>query len=154
MKYVLNRMTAFFALLFAVHFAYAASDRGTPEEAVAMVKKAVEYVKANGKEKALAEFSNPKGAFVDRDLYISVYDMAGKSVAHGANARMIGKDMIELRDADGKYIVKERLAIAKEKGKGWQDFKWVNPVSKVIEPKSMYFERLDDIIIACGAYKK
>jgi hypothetical protein len=52
-----------------------ADEYGTAAEAEAMVKKAIAYLKANGKDKAFAEFSNPKGQFVDRDLYVTVYDL-------------------------------------------------------------------------------
>ncbi len=65
-------------------------------------------MKANGKEKAFADFCNPKGAFVDPDLYITVYDLTGKCLAHGANSKMIGKDLIGLKDPDGVAFVKER----------------------------------------------
>lgn len=132
----------------------AAAEFGTPAEAEAMVKKAVAEVKAAGKDKAFAEFSNPKGKFVDRDLYITVYDLSGKCLAHGANAKMIGKDLLDLKDPDGKFFVKERIEIAKAKGGGWQDYKFTNPVTKKVEPKAMYFEKAGDIIVACGAYKK
>lgn len=147
--------TAIFAaaLVMAATGAVWAAEFGTPEEAEAMVKKAVAEIKAN-KEKALAEISNPKGKFVDRDLYIFVYDMKGKCVAHGFNQKMIGKDLIEMKDPDGKFYVKERIEIAKTKGKGWQDYKYTNPVSKKIENKSAYLEKVDDLIVGCGAYKK
>ena len=65
-----------------------AAEFGTPAEAEAMVKKAVAEIKANGKDKAFAEFNNPKGKFTDRDLYITVYDMNGKCLSHGANPKM------------------------------------------------------------------
>ena len=131
-----------------------AAEYGTAAEAEAMVKKAVAYLKANGKDKAFAEFSNPKGRFVDRDLYVAVYDLKGKCLAHGANRTMIGKDLINMKDTDGKAFVKERIELAKTKDKFWQDYKFMNPVSKAIEPKSMYCERVEDIIVACGTYKK
>jgi cytochrome c len=86
-----------------------AADAGTKDEAVAMAKKAIEYIKANGAEKAYAEFSNPKGQFVDRDLYITVYDMNGKCLAHGANAKQVGRELIDNKDVDGKEFVKERV---------------------------------------------
>ena len=111
-------------------------------------------IKADGKEKAFAEISNPKGKFVDRDLYIFVYDMKGQCVAHGFNQKMIGKDLIEMKDSDGKFYVKERIEIAKAKGKGWQDYMYTNPVSKKIEHKSAYIEKVDDFIVGCGIYKK
>jgi cytochrome c len=130
-----------------------AADKGTPAEAEAMVKKAVAHYKANGRAAAFAEFSNPKGKFVDRDLYILVYDLNGKCLAHGANQKMIGLDLLEMKDPDGKAYVKERVEIAKTKGKGWQEYKFTNPVTKKIEPKTAYLEKVDDVIIGCGAYK-
>jgi cytochrome c len=131
-----------------------AAEFGTPAEAEAMAKKAVAYMKANGKDKAIAEISNPKGQFVDRDLYVTVYDMTGKCLAHGFNQKMIGKDLIELKDPDGKSYIKERIEMMKTKDTGWQDFKFTNPLSKKIEPKTAYIEKVGDVIVMCGAYKK
>ena len=82
-----------------------------------------------------------------------VYGIDGKGLAHGSNAKMIGKDLIDMRDVDGKYFVKERVEIAKTKGKGWQDYKFMNPVTKQIEPKSMYIQRHEDMIFGAGIYK-
>lgn len=130
-----------------------AAERGTPAEAEALVKKAIAYIKANGKDKAFAEFSNPKGQFVDRDLYIFTYDMSGKCVAHGQNVKMVGKDLIDLTDADGKLIVKEKIDLAKAKGKGWIDNKFTNPITKKVEAKTTYNERYEDIVVGSGAYK-
>lgn len=130
-----------------------AADKGTPEEAVALVKKAAAYLQANGKDKAFAEFSNPKGQFVDRDMYLYAADMNGLALAHGANAKLIGKSVMELKDADGKYFIKELYQVANIKGKGWVDYKWPNPVTKAIESKTTYVEKVGDIVIACGVYK-
>jgi len=131
-----------------------AAEFGTAPEAEALVKKAIQLIKADGREKAFAEISNPKGKFVDRDLYIFVYDMDGKCVAHGFNQKMIGKELIEIKDSDGKLYVKERVEIAKTKGKGWQDYKFTDPITKKIEPKSAYVERLENLIVGCGVYKR
>jgi len=143
--------------LFVLSFAgsaLSAEKRGTAAEAEALVKKAVAYIKANGRDKAFAEIGNSKGLFVDRDLYVFVYDMNGKCVAHGFNAKMVGKDLIEMKDADGKYFVKERIEIAKAKGKGWQDYKFTDPLTKQIENKLAYVEKLDDLIVGSGIYKQ
>ena len=94
-----------------------AADHGTKEEATAMVKKATAFLKANGKDKTLAEISNNKGQFVDRDLYISVYDLNGMVLAHGTNAKLIGKDVSALKDADGKEFIKDIVGKAKAAGK-------------------------------------
>jgi len=129
------------------------ANRSTPEEAKAMVKKAIVFIKESGKDKAFAEFAKKNGRFTDRDLYIFVYDLNGKVLAHGQNPKMVGKDLSELTDADGKFFVKERIEIAKTKGEGWQDYKFPNPVDKKVEKKRAYIEKVDDIIVGCGAYK-
>jgi len=131
-----------------------AAEFGTAAEAEAMVKKAIQLIKTEGKEKAFAEINNPKGKFVDRDLYIFVYDMDGKCIAHGFNQKMVGKELIEIKDSDGKLYVKERVEIAKTKGKGWQDYKFTDPITKKIEPKSAYVERVENMIVGCGVYKR
>ena len=141
-------------MLVAGFSGFALAADGTPAEAKALVKKAVDYMKANGKEKSFAEFSNPKGKFVNGDLYIFVYDMNGKCLAHGFNQKMIGKDLKEMKDPDGKFYVKERIEIAKTKGSGWQDYKFTNPTSKKLENKTAYIEKYEDVIVGCGAYKK
>ena len=135
------------------HVAFAA-EFGTPQEAEALVKKAIAEIKAVGKDKALAEISNPKGKFIDRDLYVFVYDMNGKCVGHGFNQKMIGKDLVQMKDPDGRFYVKERIEIIKTKGSGWQDYKFTNPLSKKIENKTAYIEGIDGLIVGCGVYKK
>ena len=100
----------------------------------------------------MAEFSKSPGPFVDRDLYVTVYTMQGDALSH-INPKMVGRNMMDLRDADGKYHIKERLESAQKGTSGWQDFKFFNPVTKKIEPKKMYWEKHDNLVFAAGAYK-
>ena len=92
-------------------------------------------------------------AYHDRDLYLVVYQLDGTVLAHGANAKFIGRNMIDLKDIDGKAFVKERVELAKSKGTFWQDYKFTNPENKKVEPKSMYCERLDEMAVCGGIYK-
>lgn len=133
--------------------ASAAVDKGTAPEAESLVKKAIVYYQKNGRDKALAEFSNTKGSFVDRDLYVTVYDMKGNCLAH-INQRMVGRNFIEVRDTDGVHFLADRLEAAKTKDSGWQDYKYFNPVSKRVEPKSMYWQKSDGVVFAAGFYKQ
>ncbi len=130
-----------------------AEKRGTADDAMKMVKKAIQYIQANGKEKALAEISNPKGKFVDRDLYVTVFDMNGNCLAHGFNQKMIGKNMLDLKDPDGKAMVKDRQELAKTKTSFWEDYKFSDPLTRTIKQKSMYTERTGDLLVNCGIYK-
>lgn len=141
----------FFALIGSSSMA---ADRGTQEEAIAMVKKAVAHLKANGREKAFADFSNTSVKdFHDRDLYIFVYDMKGINIAHGNNPKMVGKNLLDMKDTEGVFIIKSFIDVANSKGKGWVDYKWPNPVTKAVEHKSSYIEKVDDMVVGCGIYK-
>ena len=150
----MKKILALIATLVVSLAVHAADDpnRATPDQAEAMVKKAIAYYKKNGKEKSMPEFMKNPGPFVDRDLYVTVYDMQANDLAH-INPKMVGKNMMDLRDADGKYHIKERMEAAQKGTSGWQDFKFFNPVSKRIEPKRMYWEKYDNLVFACGAYK-
>lgn len=139
--------------LLAVAAGAHASTNATPDEATAMVKKGVAFMKANGADKGHAEISNKEGQFNDRDLYLVVYGLDGVVRAHGANEKMIGKNLIALKDVDGKAFVQERVELGKAKGTFWQDYKFTNPVTKKIQPKTMYCEKLDDAVVCGGVYK-
>jgi cytochrome c len=124
-----------------------------PDDATAMVKKGVAFIKASGKDKGYAEISSKTSQFKKEDLYLVVYGLDGTVHAHGANEKMIGKNLIDLKDIDGKLFVKERVEMAKTKPSFWQDYKFTNPESKKIEPKSMYCEKLDETVVCGGIYK-
>lgn len=131
----------------------AKEEFATAKEAEAMVVKAVAAIKAS-KVKTYEEITKKDAKWVDRDIYVTVYDMTGKVLAHGANEKMVGKDLIELKDTDGKAFVKERIELAKSKGKFWQDYKFTDPVTKKVLPKQMYCEKLDDSAVCAGIYKR
>ena len=137
--------------LAAVH----AADGGAGKtEAVAMVKKGVAAIKAGPKDKAYAEISDKASVqYHDRDLYLVVYGLDGTVHAHGANSKMIGKNLIDLKDIDGKLFVKERVDMAKINATFWQDYKFQNPVTKKIEAKTSYCERQADTVVCAGVYK-
>ncbi len=129
------------------------AQHGSREEAMAMVEQAISSLAENGREETFAEISNKLGRFCDRDLYVVVYDMSGRNLAHGANVANVGKDMIDSKDGAGNLFIRERIAIIQNHGRGWQDYMFLNPVSKQMEAKSMYLDRHDDLIVGCGVYK-
>jgi signal transduction histidine kinase len=138
--------------LLCVSFAYA-QEKGTASEAKALLSRAVAYYKANGKDKAFAQFNKTTGRFVHSDLYICVIDPDGNVLSHGADAKLIGEPLINLEDATGKKFIKAIIDDTKVKNKGTMDYKWMNPQTKKIEQKSTFFERIGDVIIICGYYK-
>lgn len=151
MKPVFISTTIIAALL---SFTAVAADYGTAPQAEAMVKKAIEHIKTAGKDTAYADFTAQKPEWINRDIYVVVYEFSGTVLAHGQNPKQVGKELIDFKDADGKEFVKERVELAKTKGKFWQDYKFTDPISKKILPKSMYCERLDNTAVCAGIYKR
>jgi signal transduction histidine kinase len=129
----------------------AAAQRATLEEAKALVKKAREYIRKNGREKAFAEIDKRDGMFVDRELYIYVYDKNLKNLAHGGNPKLIGKDLSQLRDPDGNFV-NQGLLKAAMNGGGTYTFKFLNPNNGKIEKKTGYAEMEGDIMVGSGVY--
>ncbi len=145
-------------LLVALLFSAAAFvvQAATPDEAKVLADKAVTYWKANGKDKAIAAFNDPKGQFVKGDVYIVVQAFDGVVVAHGGNQALVGKSLFEQKDpVTGHFFVKEEIEIAKTKGSGWLEYNWVNPVTKKIGTKKAWITKVEgeDYLVNCGAYK-
>jgi signal transduction histidine kinase len=130
-----------------------AESFGSREEAKAMVDRAAAFYKAEGRDKALAEFSNPEGKFIDRDLYIIAYGLDGIRLAHPKNPKLIGKNASEAKDFDGKPYGQEMVEMANTKGSGWVDYKFTDPITKKLSDKSTYLLKVNDVFLACGVYK-
>lgn len=140
------------ALLFGC--AYAA-DHGTEAEAQKMVADAQALIKSVGTEKAYKTFTDhPDGAFKDRDLYVFAYDLQGNCLAQGANAKMVGKNLIDLADADGNPLIKGMVDMVKAKKKGWYGpYKFTNPATKSYEYKKSYCEQsAGETMVCVGIY--
>ncbi len=147
-KLALGLATLFYVAALTV--AALAQQPALPEAKAAWwEKQAVKFFQANGKDKALAEFNQPQGRFVKDNLYIFVLDLNGKVLTH-PHGDYVGQDFMTLKDADGKLFAADIVTAAKEKGGGWVDYKWENPKTKKVEPTSVYFQKVDDVII-CGA---
>jgi len=130
-----------------------AEERGTKDEAVALTNKAVAHINEVGPEQAFKDFSDPKGKFVSKDLYVWCQDLKGDMVAHGANAALVGKNMMKFKDADGKDFNAEVNKTAQEKGEGLTSYRWTHPETKKIEPKESYYKRVGNAICGVGYYK-
>lgn len=130
-----------------------AASRATPDQAKANMEKAVAYFTANGKDKSLATFSDPKSEFVKDDLYIVVLSQSGDVLAHGRNKAIIGKNMMGVPDVDGKLFTK--LMVESANGKTQSvEYKFTNPETKKTEPKISFYQKAGDVVVLCGAYKQ
>jgi hypothetical protein len=126
-----------------------AADPATPDEAKAMAIKAAAYLTSVGPEKAFPEFNAHDGPWHDRELYVIVEDGKAMMMVNGAIPGMVGKPMIDLKDVNGKAFNREMIEI---KDQGWVNFTWRNPLTKAMQPKTVYIVRVGDYVVGVGAY--
>jgi len=144
------------ALLTTPDAGQAAARGSSKEEARAMVEKAARWARERGREQTLAEITragtNKSGAFIHGDLYVFAYDFRGVCVAHGANPKLVGRNLWDLVDADGKYLIRGLTETARV-GSGWYRYKWSNPLTKKIEDKLAYVKKVDEELwLGSGVY--
>jgi cytochrome c len=126
---------------------------GSQEEAKTMVENAITFLKANGKEKTIAELNNPKGKFINGEVYVVALDLNATVLAHPTSPKLVGVNTLEVPDPDGKFFRKDIQKLAKTQGSGWVDYKFKNPKTSKIESKTSFIKKVDDMILLCGIYK-
>jgi hypothetical protein len=130
-----------------------ADERGTSDDAKVLSEKAAEHMREVGPGKAVADFTDPNGGFVDRDLFVVVYDAGGKILCAAGVPSLVGRSALALKDVDGKEFAKEIMALGKSNGTGWVEYRMTNPSTKKIERKRSYLVQVDDYIVFVGAYR-
>src|SRR5215472_1342479 len=148
---------AFAAIAFFAQISFAsAAEFGTRDEAVAMVSRVeAMFAKAGADSTFKAVSDRSVASFHDRDLYPFIYDLSGLCVAHGARPALIGKNLLDLKDQDGNYLLREMIDLVKGPGSGWVDYKWPTPQTNRIEDKSSYVEKLgNSYFVGVGIYRK
>ena len=146
-------MKKIFTVSLLVFFVSAVTLYASPkDEAKAMVNKAVALYHAKGRDAVLAEVQKKNGQFVKGDVYIYVMTTT-LLLAHPMTPSMVGKSFNEIKDAEGKYFIKEALEALKTKNEVWVVYKWNNPVAKKIGTKNAVFKKVDDLIFVCGVWE-
>jgi signal transduction histidine kinase len=130
-----------------------AGNVGTAAEAIAMVKRVQAKFKADGAEATFDAVTRQEPAFHDRDLYPFIYRLDGVNVAHGARPALVGKNLLNIKDPDGVPLIRQMVQVTTEKGSGWIDYKWPNPLNNKIEDKTSYCERMGDYFVGVGVYR-
>jgi cytochrome c len=141
-------------LAFAANAALASAEP-TEKDAIAMAERGAALVKAKGKEEMMKRITAKDPDFVQGSLYVDLRDVkTGIVLAHPYNPSIVGKDLTDVPDANGKKYRREIIELAAAKGKGWVDYQYKNPTSGKIEPKTTYILLVDGVILEAGLYKK
>ncbi|WP_426174267.1 cache domain-containing protein [Massilia sp. TWR1-2-2] len=133
---------------------FAMAAEPTEKDAISMVEKGVAFMKTNSKDEMIKRINAKDADYVQGPLYLTMRDNKGVILANPVNPAMIGKDLVDVPDADGKLFRREILELAKSKGKGWVDYKFKNPASGKVEDKTTYIYRVSEVTLEAGIYKK
>lgn len=133
----------------AVATGAAASDDAA--RAQALLAKAVAAYQANPRQ-ALVDFSLV-GPYMDGDLYVYVVGEDGVMRASGGPSMvLVGRDVRNLKDADGKLFIGEMVVGSRLKESGSMEYRWLNREHGRVERKLAYFQKVGDAIVAVGYY--
>ena len=79
--------------------------------------------------------------------------MNATMLAHPKNPKLVGQNLLEKPDVEGKLFRKEIVEKAKSAGAGWVDYVYKNPDTNAVENKTTYLKRAGDVVICAGVYK-
>jgi cytochrome c len=131
-----------------------AATASLAEQAQALVERAVAQIQAVGSAQAFADFSHPDGAFVDGELYVFCQSADGRVLANGANPKLVGRNLLNLRNAEGRLPIAEISRVGLTQGQGWVEYLWPNPQTHRVQHKIAYVVRIDDrTVCGSGFYK-
>lgn len=143
--------------LFAVGMAGSAvaqEAKPTQDDAKSITLKAADLIAAKGLDEAAKAF-NAEGDFKHGEIYVNVIDFGGVWKVYPPRPAGVGQSVINVKDPDGRFIVQDVLAVAKDKGEGWVEYRWLNPATNKIEPKITYVKRVpnQELVAYVGIYK-
>jgi methyl-accepting chemotaxis protein len=127
--------------------------QGSADEAVALVQRALQLVREQGRAGAAEALHSTQAGFVDRDLYVFFIDRDGRYRLHGAKPEWEGRRVHELPGIDGDRFVHDAWAAAASGG-GWIEYEIVNAATGQVQPKASWVQQLDDeCVLGCGVYR-
>ena len=130
-------------------------DHGTKQEAVSLVRSALDHIETAGLEQALEDFRQPDNEFVDRDLYVFVYDFEGNNLVNTAPLELTGANLKDYRSEDGKLVIQQMIEMSRSHGGGAFEYHWINPVTGEVQSKISYFRKIPGFpgFVGSGYYK-
>jgi len=108
---------------------------------MALVDQAASLLQSKGTE-AFTEFRKKDSKWLKDDTYIFVLNMNAILLFNPINLELDGKNIIDLKDVNGKAYVQEFIETAKTQGSGWIDYMWPKPGESKPSKKSSYIKKV------------
>ena len=127
--------------------------QGTADEALSLTQRAKELVQSVGLERAFHAFHDQNGGFVDRDLYIFVFDRRGVYRVMGADVNRVGSSLFDAPGVDAQQLLDDAWQRC-DQGGGWVEYNIINLATGDVRAKSSYVLPInDELLVGCGAYR-
>jgi signal transduction histidine kinase len=131
------------------------NDRMERAFVVDAVNDAVGQIEQHGTA-AFPLFHDQTGRFIAKDAYIFVFDSHGIDLVNPGFPNLEGRNLLDLKDAHGKQLIREMFEVVQTSGSGWVDYMWPKPGESVSTQKSAYVSRarMGDqwVLVGCGVY--
>lgn len=131
------------------------TDQMEREFVVDAVEDAITEIQKNQQE-AFRLFHDRTGPFIAKDAYIFVIDTNGVELVNPALPNLEGRNVTNVTDTRGKFLVQEMLRTVKTSGSGWVDYMWPKPGESVSTQKSTYVGKAklsnNWLVVGCGVY--
>lgn len=131
------------------------TDQMEREFVVDMVQNAAWQLKKN-KEMAFQLFHNPAEDFRVKDAYVFVIDQSGFDLVNPGFPNLEGRNLMDLKDAKGKYLIREMFKSLEADSSAWVDYMWPKPGESISTLKSAYVRKVwmgkAFYIVGCGVY--
>jgi len=124
------------------------------KQTMALVDQAASLLQSKGTE-AFTEFRKKDSKWRKDDTYIFVFNMNGIELFHPIKPELEGKNIIDLKDVNGKALFQEMIETAKTQGSGWIDYMWPKPGESKSSKKSNYFKKVkvvEETLIVCSGF--
>jgi methyl-accepting chemotaxis protein len=126
--------------------------QGSPDEAVALVERAVALRRRGSRDSFLRDLTDPTRDYYDRDMYVFALDDQGRYLAFGGQPAKVGPRVQDIAGIDGAGLLQTIVNQAAYEP-GWVEYDITNPVSGQVQTKMSYVLMVDDLYVGCGVYK-
>jgi signal transduction histidine kinase len=131
------------------------NDRMEKAFVVDMVKNAVGQIEQLG-EAAFPLFHDRTGPFVAKDAYVFVIDSNGVDLVNPAFKNLEGRNILDVKDTQGKQLIREMLELVRTRGSGTVDYMWPKPGEAISTQKSTFVSKVSVgdtwLMVGSGVY--
>ena len=127
--------------------------QGTADEALALANKGFALIQSIGFDAAFNILHDKNAGYIDRDLYVFVFDRQGKYRVMGADVNRVGSSLFEAPGVDAQQLLDDAWHRG-DQGGGWVEYNIINLATGDVRGKSSFVLPLtDELLVGCGAYR-